>query len=60
MVKWLRQITHNQDVVGSNPNKVFWMEYNQQYQVFYCKKKKKYRQPCDVHQKNIVNIIHYD
>jgi hypothetical protein len=25
MVKWLRQTTHKQEVVGSNPSTVYWM-----------------------------------
>ncbi len=26
MVLWLRQITHDQEVVGSNPGTVYWMD----------------------------------
>jgi hypothetical protein len=26
MVLWLRQTTHDQEVVGSNPDTVYWMD----------------------------------
>jgi hypothetical protein len=26
MVKWLRQMAHDQEVVGSNPGTIYWMD----------------------------------
>jgi hypothetical protein len=28
MVKWLRQMAHEQEIMGSNPGTVYWMEVN--------------------------------
>ena len=48
-VSWLRQMAHDQEVVGSNPGIVCWMGVS-----YYVKEKLKIKVPNGAHQKNIL------